>query len=154
MRRILVLVAGLAGCVDGAEMTDDPRQVPPLGGNEIMAWLEAGTYNDWHCQPAPHPASEQSPHTANRICNNDALYEARDGEDVWPVGAASVKEVFRDNTIVAYAAYRKVDAEPGGDSWFWYEGNRESVAIIGQGAEVCVGCHTAAARDFVFTVVP
>lgn len=155
--RSLLLVLGVAACTDGPDtLGDDPtsRQIPPRGSVDIATWLAAGYYKDWHCEPEVHLARPGSPHGANRICNNELLHDARDDEGTWPLGAASVKEVVRESSIVVYAVYRKVEDAPGGDSWYWYEGLDDHVAANGQGDAGCTGCHSAAERDFVFTVVP
>ena len=155
--RVLLLAVAIAGCTDGPEtFGDDPadRQLPPRGSRDIATWLEQGFYKEWNCEASVHPASPESPHGPNRICNNDALHDAIEGEGSWPVGAASVKEVFRGSTIVVYAVSRRVEEGPDSDGWYWYEGIGDSVSSNGQGVESCVGCHAGAARDFVFTVVP
>jgi hypothetical protein len=154
--RILFLAAAIAGCTDGPETFGDDladRQLPPRGYRDIATWLDAGYYKDWHCEASVHPAAPESPHGPNRICNNEVLQDAREHDGVWPVGSASVKEVFRGSTIVVYAVSRRLDDVPGPDGWYWYEGIGDDVSSIGQDIESCVGCHAGAARDFVFTVV-
>lgn len=129
---------------------DDP-QVPPRGADDILTWIEAGHYTAWACETASHPPRPGSGHGPNRICSNDALVAA---SDVFPIGAASVKEVFEsDGSIAAYAVYRKMTEETGGDSWYWYEGTRDGNVANGQGDDTCTGCHGRAPRDFVYTIV-
>lgn len=146
----------MAGCADvdmasyGDSLTDP--QLPPRGNDDLLAWIDAGYYKAWRCEPAPHPQRSPSPHGVNRICNNELLTAAGDGP--FPVGAAAVKEIFARERIAAYAVARKLTAGDGGDRWYWFEGSEDSVGASGQGLGGCTGCHELAARDFVFTVVP
>jgi hypothetical protein len=157
MRVVLLSLLGLAACADAPKSLGDDlsdRQLPPRGSHDLSIWLEAGHYNEWHCEASVHPAAPESPHGPNRICNNDALHEAIDEEGDWPVGAAAVKEVFKGSTLDFYAVSRRVESTPGAEGWYWYEGIGDEVYSDGQDIESCVGCHAGAARDFVFVVVP
>ena len=159
MRWLLVVVC-VAACADDpgppsfGDATDDP-QLPPRGSADLLDWIAAGHYLAWQCEAAPHPPRAGSGHGPNRICSNDLLSDAA-GDGLYPVGAASVKEVYNDdgNGIRVYAVSRRVFSEPGGDSWYWFEGDREGNFANGQGDATCTGCHGAAPRDFVYTVVP
>jgi hypothetical protein len=115
-----------------------------------MTWIEAGHYLDWSCEADVHPARPGSGHGPNRICSNDALITST-GDGPYPVGSASVKEVYSGETIRLWAVYRKVDAAAGGDSWYWFEGTRTNIVANGEGDSTCTGCHSGAPRDFVFT---
>jgi hypothetical protein len=159
VRHLLFLFIGTAACT-GPGTYGDPtsdRQIPPRGSDDILTWLEAGYYKEWHCEDGPQPRGTRGGHNSNRICNNDLLYSAREGEGLFRVGAASVKEVFSSTsstTIALYAVYRKVTPSEGGDSWYWYEGAADDVIANGEGDDTCTGCHARAARDFVFTIIP
>jgi hypothetical protein len=150
-----VLHCLLAACAEpgpgtfGDDLTDP--QLPARGTSDAQAWLAAGHYRQWHCEDARHPARAPSPHGANRICNNDALHTTLSGDFL--AGAASVKEIYNGDAIVAYAIARKLSDGPGGDAWYWYEGNPNKTYANSEGADNCIGCHARAARDFVFTVV-
>jgi hypothetical protein len=152
----LCVCAALLGCSDGAETYGDDvadPEVPPRGHADVLTWLEAGHYLSWRCEDAPHPQRPGSPHGTNRICSNAALSSAP-ATGLFPVGAAGVKEIFGgDGAIRLYAVYRKVTAEPGGDSWYWYEGTRGDVIANGEGDGTCTGCHSRAPQDYVYTVV-
>jgi len=157
--RWLLLVACLAACTDDpgppsfGDPTDDP-QLPPRGTTDLLDWIDAGHYLTWQCEAAPHPPRAGSGHGANRICSNDALAAAA-ADDLFPVGAASVKEVYNDDgAIRVYAVSRRVFSEAGGDSWYWFEGGRGGNAANGLGDPTCTNCHGGAPRDFVYTVVP
>lgn len=154
MRALFLL---LAACHDPGppsfgDPLDDP-QVPARGAEDVLTWIEAGYYNGWACETASHPPRPGSGHGANRICSNDALIAAADLE-VFPIGAAAVKEVFEsDGSIHAFAVYRKMTETTGGDSWYWYEGTRDGNFANGQGDDTCTGCHSRAPKDFVYTIV-
>jgi len=154
---LIVLAACGAACSDPGpdsfgDAMGDP-QLPPRGSDDLLDWIDAGHYLGWHCEAAAHPARPGSGHGPNRICSNDALAGAT-GEGPYPVGAAAVKEVFDGaGTIRLYAVYRKIEPAAGGDSWYWFEGDREGNFANGPGDATCTGCHGGAPRDFVFTVV-
>lgn len=169
-------LVGVVGCAgqDADDDTDasldsdvdtdvDITQVPPEGGDAVEAWLAAGHYLDWACEPEPHPPRDGSAHDPNRICSNDVLSGAT-GSGPYPVGAAAVKELYDDEgAIYGYAVSRRVTADAGGDGWYWYERIGARVPADGRGdlgaaKVVCVSCHQGAdeagGRDLVFTRVP
>jgi hypothetical protein len=142
----------LAACSTDSGNPDDP-QLPPERSADVMTWLAKGYYKSWRCEPAGHPARTPSPHGRNRICNNDAIANAA-GSGAYPVGVASAKELLDDNdAIIGYAVYRKLADGDDGANWYWFE-TTPGNTIDGAGVDVCVGCHSHAPRDFVFTVVP
>jgi hypothetical protein len=156
MRFSTLLVAILCACGDPGPTSvgdplDDP-QLPPRGSTDIVTWLEAAHYNTWQCEPEPHDARPRSPHGRNRICSNDLLASST-GDGPFPVGAAGVKEIFDGSSISLYAVYRKVADGTGGNTWYWFEGDRGDVIANGEGDSTCTGCHGGAPRDFVFTIV-
>ena len=153
----IALALALAACSDpgpgtyGDAMTDP--QLPPRGADDLLDWIDAGHYLAWRCEEAAHPARSGSGHGPNRICSNDLLAGAT-GDGPYPVGAAAVKEVYNSSgEIRLYAVYRKLEAAPGGDSWYWFEGDRDSNFANGPGDPTCTGCHAGAPRDLVFTVI-
>jgi hypothetical protein len=146
----------LAGCTEDGmssfgDNLSDP-QLPPRGSADLPEWIAAGHYQAWRCEPVRHAGRSPSPHGTNRICSNDALHAAT-GRGDFPVGAASVKEIFDGDRISAYAVSRRTTTSTGGESWYWYEGNQGNAAANGQNLDGCTGCHGRAERDFVFTVV-
>jgi hypothetical protein len=152
----LAICVALAGCADdgSASFGDDlsDPQLPARGSADLPHWLAAGHYQSWHCEAAPHAGRPPSPHGTTRICNNDALHAAMGG--AFPVGAASVKEIFNGESISAYAVSLRVTAGPGGDGWYWFEGDASHASGNANGVLGCTGCHEQATRDYVFTVVP
>lgn len=173
-----VVAHATLGDSDGAE-----QQPPTTGRAAMRAWLAAGSWRRWRCEPAAHPAQGLSPHMLNRICNNDVLAGAPEGAP-WPVGAASVKElhlVGESDPVVGYAVYLKVREGADGSGWFWFEYVRPGVTLDpplpseadgtvaegfgdhGAARAICVGCHQRSGAndsgltgpgDFVFTRVP
>jgi hypothetical protein len=155
----------------------DASQTPPQGETNVKAWLAAGYYKSWACQPAEHPSRPPSPHSFNRICSNDLIAS---GSPPWPVGAAAVKELYNGaadagGEIFGYAVYLKTadDADGGnGGSWYWYEDDppfnpdggivADGLGTMGAPMAICVSCHIAAGSnaahagpgDFVYTQVP
>ena len=164
--------------------SDGTEQLPPTTGRAAArAWLNAGAWRRWRCEAAAHPGAGLSPHTLNRVCNNELLVNAAAGAP-WPVGAASVKELLdpaMPGRVVGYALYRKVSEGTDGSHWFWFEyvlpevtldpaPPREADGTIAEGlgdrggsGNVCVPCHARSGAndagvtgygDFVFTRVP
>jgi hypothetical protein len=150
-------------------------QTPPTNGAAVRAWLEAGSYKTWHCEPAPHASRSPSPHNMNRICANDlsSAYAAADGgAGERPEGTAAVKELYdaTGTTIRGYAVYLKAAAtSSGGASWYWYESDptvpasiRDSMDVIADGFGgsgggpngICVSCHSAAGSNAAHTPTP
>src|SRR5262249_14301395 len=129
----------------------DTSQMPPAGHDALEGWLAGGEYKRWHCEPAAHEARPPSPHGMNRICSNDLLSQAGAGE--YPVGAASVKELYGgDGHLSGYAVARHTKAGAGGDAWYWYERMGSTVVADGAGDAgpskmICVACHGAAGSD-------
>jgi hypothetical protein len=156
-RRLLVLLI-TAGCAapgtgtdlaptDGAERADRP----PQGRDALAAWLAEGHYLGWACEDEPHPARPPGAHGANRICSNLALSES--GSGTYPIGAASVKELYSNGAISGFAVGRKLTAGADAASWYWYEAIGSRVVADGVGVGLCAGCHDGAPRDNVFTHV-
>jgi hypothetical protein len=151
------------GAEAGTPGTSGDEETPPTGdAATVKAWLDTKAYAKWACEPAPHPGRAGTGHSANRICSNGLL--SRHGAGEYPVGAASVKELFDANgTLNGYALLLKT--KPGGvESFYWYENIGASVIANGQGdsgsaKSVCTGCHDGAGKngqtghDGVFTQV-
>ena len=179
MLGLAVACGGDKGSDTGAEDTGGvpvaDAQAPPMGRVALEAWIAEGHYLDWHCEAAAHPPVSPSPHANNRICSNDLLSAHTTGE--YPVGAASVKELFADDatTIVGYAVALHTRAGTDGGSWYWYErvpldhpAPHDANGVVadatgeaGPALEICVSCHGAAGidadhpgHDFVYTQVP
>lgn len=158
-------------------------QTPPQEAVALEAWLAKGDYKTWSCEPAVHAARMPSPHGFNKICSNDTLAADAAGTGNWKKGAASVKELYAnetDTTPVGVAVYLKIaDDSAAGGNWYYYErvpldspAPHDAKGVVADGfgsagpaKTICVGCHAGAgmdaahtpspgARDFVYTPVP
>lgn len=134
-------------------------RAPPTPGAEtvpsekaaLIAYLQSGAYKTLPAEPAAHPST--GPHFGLvRTFFNQALADSlAQGNDVHPVGAAAVKELFRQgSTVRGWSVMVKIAAGPGGGSWYWYEGIEGTEYAASAGAGLCTGCHSAG-RDFVLT---
>ncbi|HVZ71320.1 MAG TPA: hypothetical protein VHJ20_03005 [Polyangia bacterium] len=168
MTLVGVLFAGAAGCGSDAKS----GAALPQGATAVEAWLSAGSYKQWHCEPAVHAARSPSPHGFNRICSNDLVASNATGTAAWPQGAAAVKELLASatsTTPVGYAFYTKTAADSAaGANWYWYERvptdsdvphDANGVVADGMGSSgpaqtICVGCHAAAGSDAAHTPSP
>jgi hypothetical protein len=137
----------------GADAATASAQLPPIGSAmELEQWLATGAYKQWACEKDPHAARAGSAHTANRICSNDLLSGSASGE--FPVGAASVKELFDGGgQIVGYAVGVRTKTGAVDSAWFWYERVNTTTYANGAGVPLCANCHRGAPRDYIFTQV-
>jgi hypothetical protein len=99
----------------------------------------------------------------NRVCNNRKIAEHGAGE--FPVGSASVKEVFDDlGALNSYAIELKTSAGAS-QAWIWYMQKGNTVLVNARGNQTeaadCNACHLRAGsdkaysgHDFVYTIVP
>ncbi|HEY5375584.1 MAG TPA: hypothetical protein VIK01_18015 [Polyangiaceae bacterium] len=147
----------------------DAQTPPTTNGNDVEAWLKAGSYKSWSCETVSHPQLKVSPHGQNRICSND-LIASFTGTGERPKGSAAVKELLDDSdAIVGYAVSVKLAAaSDSGNGWYWYERiPKDSMAaphdtggVVADGpgtaqtagTKLCVGCHSAAGSDDTHTV--
>lgn len=158
--RLLAIAVLLGGCGNSSEVAEnspdaavgqEERELPPQGHIALQAWLAAGFYTTWACEEAAHPARPPGAHGTNRICSNAMLAGATAG--AYPVGAASVKELWQDGRVTGFAVGRKIAAGDAASSWYWYEAFGDRVIADGVDRRICVDCHADAPRDFVFTQV-
>lgn len=145
--------------IDSAASTDIPGtdQVTPQGSDATMdAWFKKGDYKAWKCEPAVHDQTGSSPHGKVRVCSN-TLLSGSTGSGEYPVGAATVKELYDSagTTILGYASGLKIAAGTGPETWYWFDRPSTSVAFNGKGSvgNFCVACHSKAPRDHIFIQV-
>ena len=132
--------------------TPTPVPLPSLGDpTALQQWLTDGNYKSWACEAASHGPTLGSPHGTVRICSNSLLSTATSGS--YPVGAATVKELFSGGAINGYALGVKVAAGEGANTWHWYERIGSSLVVNSVGAGICEGCHRNASRDRIFVRV-
>jgi hypothetical protein len=168
MRRWLfyaILSMATAACGGAGSTSDNANspggdlgdfQTPPRGGRLIETWIAQGFYRSWKCEPSSHPSRALGAHGQTRVCSNDLLSAAGPGE--FPVGSASVKEIYSGADVAGYAVSRHTSTGTSGSTWYWYERVGTGGATDAQGGAVCVGCHQRAGNqlpghDYVFTQV-
>jgi hypothetical protein len=156
-----------SGGVDSPTGPPPPSdQVPPLGQAKLEPWLAAGTYKAWTCEkqissPRAAPAMPTliGTHGRHRICTNDLLLASNTVP--YPVGAASVKELFDANDgPYGYAVAVKVAPGTAANTWYWYEriGRLATLQPVADGigddksptATCGNDCHSMAVDDNVF----
>lgn len=132
-------------------------QALPVEPQAIERFLREGAYESWHAWSAVGPTLGTR---GARVYLNAALAESlAAGNEVHPLGAAAVRELYADDfeTLVGYSALAKVDASAQPESWFWLEVLDVEAgwkpAVSGVGAERCVGCH-GQSIDYVRSVLP
>lgn len=152
-----------AGPTPDAGATAGNDETPPTGDSAaILKWLDAKSYAKWTCEPAPHAARAGSAHSKNRVCSNGLASKHGAGE--YPVGAASVKELFDANDKPSGYAYSLKTAAGGAEAWYFFEILGTSVVANGQATSgspktLCASCHEGAGQggqtghDFVYTQV-
>jgi len=131
--------------------TGETQNPPTASAADLSAWLKAGYYKSWHCEPMPHPQGPNGVHGDNRVCSNDVLAAASDQAE-YPVGSASVKELYNNGAVYGHSVSVRIKTGSSGDAWYWHENG-----YSGTGLPVCVGCHkqagsggTYTGHDFVF----
>jgi hypothetical protein len=118
-----------------ADAGNPVAQLPPTNRKDIEAWIAKGYYKTWKCETQVMNARPNGAHGRNRVCSNDLA--STNGAGNYPVGAASIKELYSNNSLNGYAAAVKVKAGTGANTWYWYEGGIEGV-----GNPSCAGCHS------------
>ena len=146
-----------AGGPDTIEPADADRgtpQRPPQGQATLEAWLAGAPHRLWACEDQISPPRLGGLHGRHRICSNELLLNSTAGP--YPVGAASVKELFSGtgDQPNGFAVGVKVLEGEGTATWYWYERRGTSPTATpladGVGVPQCAVCHGTAARDQVF----
>ena len=74
-----------------------------------------------------------------------------------PIGAASVKEMYKDGKPFGWAVMVKEEKGKGGSGWYWYEvtstTDSSKIYAEGRGARACATCH-AQGTDYVISGLP
>lgn len=158
-----------SGCTDDptGPSVDGDAQTPPQGSEAaIEAWLAEANYKTggWACEPAVHEARSPSPHGSNIICSNTKL-QSTGATAMYPMGAASVKELYMDGAVIGHAiALKLADGASDGSKWYFYEKVGTKIFANGPGTKAnvdgCSSCHAGAGsdaahsgHDFVYTQV-
>ncbi len=130
--------------------------VIPSNSQALLPWLQAGNYQGWASESAPHDSA--GPHFGLvRTFINDtldgSLMAGGDGEH--PQGSATVKELYgMGTTVLGWSVSVKTTAtSDAGQGWYWYEVYNDTVFGDGNGDGTCVGCHSSG-QDYVRTPYP
>lgn len=159
----LVLAPILATCVFACSSNADAptapaplvatgdAQTPPTNGaaDATLAWLKAGTYKSWKCEPAPHAPRVPSVHGIARECANTLV---SGGSDPFNVGAANVIEYYADaaaTTPSGYGITVRVLTGSAKDAWYYGEVKAGALSSAGRAfkdtpAGTCADCHIGA----------
>jgi hypothetical protein len=116
-------------------------QLPPGDVESLIAWLEAGEYDDWAAESGIHEST--GPHFGNvRTFFNNVLVDSFEGgEAVHPIGAANVKELYGPGqSIRGWAVMVKREVDAG--QWYWFEVWDGDVLADTVAWDVCEGCHS------------
>jgi hypothetical protein len=154
----LLLVAACGGSASSLPPPDplvpDDQTPPTTTAAALDAWLAEGHYLRWRCEPTRHEARAGSGHGDNRICVNTLQATHSSTAGAFPVGSASVKELYDgDGQLEGYGVYVRAAEGDGGEKRFWYERLGSRVIADGFGHTTCIGCHGGAPQDFVFTAL-
>jgi hypothetical protein len=153
----VLVVASLAACqsnhADAPEVDVPTPQRPPRGQTALEAWLAEGHYKAWKCETSIFAPRLTGNHGRHRICANDLLVGSTAGR--YPVGAASVKELFdAADQPNGYAVGLKTEDNDGPQTWYWYERRgtdpKAQPKADGMALPDCAVCHQMADRDYVY----
>lgn len=138
-----------AGAMGGGEIktADEYAQ-------RVFKWLAEGNYKNFKSDSAVHPSSTGAVHGDVKIFFNDKLAESMTaGNKTHPIGAMSVKELYRDDALIGWAlSLKSKDDDGSGNGWYWYEilstTDASSPVAASLGNSLCIGCHSPG-RDFI-----
>lgn len=121
----------------------------------VFKWLADKNYRNYKSESAIHPSSSgQAVHGDVKIFVNEILDKSmRAGNETHPIGAVSVKELYKDRELIGWALALKSKEDDGrGNGWYWYEilsTTDDSQPIAASlGHTMCAGCHSAG-TDFI-----
>ena len=145
-----------------ATPTQSGSQDPPTTAAALLAWLQAGSYLDWHAESAAHDSV--APHFGRvRTFLNDAVFDSLSaGNAEHPRGSALVKELYGSagTEVRGWAVMVKTQETSGvGAGWYWYERFGTSTFANGNSSPLCYNCHGndfdgLSTRDFVLSSFP
>lgn len=128
---------------------------PPLGGEALLQWLQAGHYKDWHAESGIHESD--GPHFGKvRAFLNSTLFDSMNQKaHQHPEGSVAVKELYGDSEEVKGWAVgiKMAEESDGGANWYWYEYFDNDTVKDGKGVFLCSICHRSG-QDYVLTPWP
>ena len=111
----------------------------------LQMWLIAGHYKAW-----PHESKEHvsdGPHDSVKVFVSPLLLKSLDAKATeHPVGAAAVKEIYKDGKHAGWAVSVKLAPKSNeGKEWYWYEifstQPKAKAPYQGVGYRLCRDCH-------------
>lgn len=139
-----------------AEMSNPSFDAPAEKG-ALFSWLQARSYEQLPNDGMIHPANSAHGRAIKVFFNKTLDDSIKANNPSHPVGSVAVKELYTEDmmTLRGWAVSIKTQADSaGGQGWYWYEvfstTSGASPVAAGQGVSLCTGCHSGAARDFVY----
>jgi hypothetical protein len=127
--------------IDATQVSDD---VPPTNGADLFVWLAADRYRSYIAEPAIHPSAGPHGGAVRTFVNRRLGDSLATNQQLHPLGSAAVKELYNGDTLDGWAVMVKIAADPGADSWYWYEDfgiDANNPVADGIGVQGCAGCH-------------
>ncbi len=122
--------------------------------DDTHEFLFRGLYAGW---PGDVMQRNTEAHGPVRLFFNPTLNGAiGDGAVIYPVGSASVLELYNVNTdeLMGWAAMVKIAENDDRDDWYYYQTFDTEAGggfdIEGVGAPLCADCHQNAPADFIY----
>lgn len=117
----------------------------PTKPDALQDWLIAGHYKAWPHESKLHPS--EGPHETVKVFLSPVLAKSLGQKSTQhPVGAAAVKEIYKDGAQAGWAVSVKLAANSNeGKDWYWYEvfstQPKPKGAFQGTGFRICRDCH-------------
>lgn len=152
-------MGGMGGTGGTGGMGGDNGGAVPTSGAELFPWLQANKYASFEAESGQHAST--GPHGGKvRTFLNPILFDAlKNGSTNFPVGAASVKELWGNGSkLLGWAVFVKTHADSmGGNGFYWYEiyntADPTNPVADGNGVGLCTGCHSTG-TDFFLSPFP
>jgi len=154
---VVLLAAVFAAAPRRAAALQAEEGIVPQVAAELFAYLQAGEYKKFAHETGVHPSN--GPHGSVQTYLNPILEESlKAGNEVHPVNAAAVKELYNTGgTLIGWAvSVKTAAASDDGNGWYWYENfstTQNRPIADGKGVGLCAGCHSGG-LDFVLVPYP
>lgn len=133
----------------------DAPEVEPA----LLAFLDAKQYSNWAKEADYHPSAGPHGDAVRVFYSPKAARALAGGAETFPAGAAAVKELSSEGSLIGWSVWVKVqDATDAGNGFYWYEvvrrsDGKESVYGNARGSRDCVPCH-AGGKDYDLSTLP
>jgi hypothetical protein len=134
---------GSSGAPDLPSLLDAPEDE-----SELRAFLDAGSYRAWAKEAEFHPSAGPHGGSVRTYYGPKAAEALIAGAEIFPAGAAAIKEAKNDAGVYGQSVWVKVQAaSDAGQGFFWFErfqrdDGSEDVYGNARGSAQCVGCHS------------